>query len=61
MIEQRQLDILAHGQFVDQVEALEDEADVALARVGKLAFTEARDLVTVEHVRSARSGYRACP
>ena len=36
VVEQRKLDILADGQLVDQIEALEDEADVALAGVGEL-------------------------
>ena len=31
-IEQRHLDILLHGQIVDQVEALEDEADMVAAQ-----------------------------
>ena len=44
VIEQRELDILAHRKLVDQVEALEDEADVALARVGELRFARGRRL-----------------
>ncbi len=54
VVEQGQLDILAHRQLVDQVEALEDEADVGLAHVGELALREAGDLLSVEQVRTAR-------
>ncbi len=42
VIEQRQLDILRHIQFVDQIEALEDEADGALAQVRKLRLRNSR-------------------
>ena len=35
-VDKRKLDVLVHGQFVDQVEALEHEADVILAQVGPL-------------------------
>ena len=35
-IAQRQLNILIHIQFVNQVEALEHEADIALAELGAL-------------------------
>ena len=50
VIEQGKLDIFADRQFVDQVEALEDEADVALAGVRKLGLGEAGDLLAVEYV-----------
>jgi hypothetical protein len=35
-IGQRQLDVLEHGQVADQVEGLEDEADLAVADAGAL-------------------------
>jgi hypothetical protein len=54
VVEERELDIFLHRKLVDQVEALEDEADVALARLGELGFGEAGHLVAVEHVRSSR-------
>src|SRR3546814_17974127 len=38
VIEQRQLDILAHRQFIDQVEALEDEAYRGIADHGGAAL-----------------------
>src|ERR1700740_2788157 len=53
VVEERELDILAHRELVDQVGALENEANVGLARVGELRLAEARDLVTVEDVRTA--------
>ncbi len=52
VIKQRQLDILAHRQLVDQVEALEDEADVALAEVGELGLVQFGDFGAVEQIRS---------
>src|SRR5690242_18702040 len=53
VIEQSEFDILADRELVDQIEALEDEADVVLARLGKRDFGEARDLLAVEHVGPA--------
>ena len=35
VVEQRKLDILADGELVDEIEGLEDEADVPLAEVGE--------------------------
>src|SRR3546814_7554632 len=54
VIEQRQLDILAHRQFIDQVEALEDEADRGLADLGEAALGQPRDLFAVKNIRAAR-------
>jgi hypothetical protein len=39
--------------IIDQVEALEDEADVALARVGQRGFAEGRHFLAVEQIGSA--------
>jgi hypothetical protein len=36
VVEQSELDILADGELVDQIEALEDEADILLADLGEL-------------------------
>ena len=47
-IDERQLHILVHGELVDQVEALEDKADVVLAQVGPLALVEAGHFNAVE-------------
>ena len=60
VVEQGELDILAHAKLVDEIEALEDEADVALAEVGELGLGQAGDLGAVEDVGAARSGCRAC-
>ena len=54
MIEQRQLDILQHSQLVDQVEALEDEADGVLAQLGQPGFGIAGDILAVEPVFAGR-------
>src|SRR3546814_17547649 len=54
VIEQRQPDILAHRQFIDQVEALEDEADRGLADLGEAALGQPRDLFAVKTIRAAR-------
>jgi hypothetical protein len=37
-IQQRQLDVFENGQLVDEVETLEDEADVSLAQMGPFFF-----------------------
>src|SRR5437762_12089888 len=54
VIEKRELDILADSQLVDQIEALENEADIGLARFGELRLAQPRDLLTVEDVAPAR-------
>ena len=53
MIEKRELDILPYRQLVDQIEALEDEADVAFARLGELGFVQGSDFLTVEKIGAA--------
>jgi hypothetical protein len=50
VVQQGKLDILANRQFVDQVEALEDEADVALAGFRQLGFGQAGNFVRVEDI-----------
>ncbi len=47
---ERQLDVLVHREVADQVEALEDEADLAIADAGPLGEVEVLDRVIVEHV-----------
>jgi len=49
-IEQRQLHILKHRQLVDEVEALEDEADIRFAELGPPALGVAGNLLTQEEV-----------
>ena len=44
-VPQRKLDVLIDIQFIDQVEALEHESDVALTELGALLFLELADLV----------------
>jgi len=53
---QRKLDVFKHGQVADQVEALEDEPDLAIPRPGSGRGVEVRDLTAVERVRSFRWG-----
>lgn len=43
-VPQRKLDVLIDIQFIDQVEALEHESDVALTELGALLFLELADL-----------------
>src|SRR5690606_19411203 len=54
LVEQRQLDVLVDVELVEQVEALEDEADVAFAQLGEAVLREARDLAIGEPVAPAR-------
>ena len=49
-IPKRQLNVLIHIEFVDQVEALEHEADVAFAELGTLFLLEAADLGAEEFI-----------
>ena len=51
--EQRHLDVLEGGDLRQQVEVLEDEADLAVADVGELVDVELRDLLAVEAVGAA--------
>ena len=53
VVEQRELDVLAHSQLVDQIEALEDESDVGLARFCELGLAQTRNLLPVEIVGAA--------
>src|SRR3546814_4168737 len=54
VIQQRQLDILTDRQFVDEVEALEDEAEILLATIGQLRLGKAGHFLAVEDVGAAR-------
>ena len=47
-IDKRQLHILVDGQFVYQVEILEDKADIPFTESGELAFTHLIDLLIVK-------------
>jgi len=51
---ERQLDVLIDVQLVDEVEALEYEADIALAKLGALAFFQLSHLLTEQLVGAAR-------
>ena len=53
-IGQRELDVLKHGQVADQVEALEDEPDLAVADAGAIREREVRNLGALERVAAAR-------
>ena len=50
---ERQLDVLEDRQVANQVEALEDEPDLAVARARALGRREVRDGLAVEHVGAA--------
>ena len=56
---ERQLDVLVHGEIADQVEALEDEPDLAVADARALARRELCDRLAVEHVAARRWASRA--
>src|SRR5918995_7501890 len=49
-IDQRQLDVLEHGEVADQVEALEDEPDLAVAHARALRERQVRHLLAVQQV-----------
>ena len=49
-VRQRQLDVLQRGRAGQQVEALEDEADLAVADHGELVLVEQLDVDAVEQV-----------
>src|SRR6185503_498461 len=53
LIEQWQLDVLVDVELVDQVEALEDEADVAFAQIGEPTLGIPRDFALAEEVLAA--------
>jgi hypothetical protein len=48
VVQQRQFDVLCHRQFFDEVEALEDEADVLLAQSRQPGFAGPRDLFPMQ-------------
>ena len=52
-VPQRQLNVLIHIEFVNQVETLEHKADVALAELGALLLLEATHFCTEEFIRAA--------
>ncbi len=53
-IGQRQLDVLVDGQVADEVEALEDETDLAIADPRALGEREVRDLAALERIAAVR-------
>ena len=58
-VEQRQLDILHRGGAREQIEALENETDLAVADVGQLVAIESGDVGAVEQVTAARRAVEA--
>ncbi len=58
---QRQQHVLARGQHRQQVEELEDEADVVAAQPGQLVVVELGDLDALDRDRCPRSACRARP
>ncbi len=53
-IGQRQLDVFENGEVADQVKALEDEADLAIADAGAIRKRKIRDLGSLERIAAAR-------
>src|ERR1044072_2945261 len=53
-ISQRQLDVLINREIADEVEALEDESDLAVADAGALREREVRHFGPLERVAAAR-------
>ena len=56
---QRQLDVRLRARAGEQVEALEDEADVAVAHLGALVVGERRDVAAGEPVGARRGAIEA--
>src|SRR5665213_2596658 len=52
-VEERDFDILGNIEIVDQVEALEDEADVPAAQAREFLLTQFRDLLAKERIAAA--------
>jgi hypothetical protein len=57
-VDQRDLDVLERGRARQQVEALEDEADLAVADLGEAVARERRDIRAVEDERPRRGRSR---
>src|SRR5262249_17970535 len=53
-IEERELDVLSHGKISDQVEGLEDEADLLVSYARPLASVELLHRPTLKKVRTVR-------
>jgi hypothetical protein len=53
-VRQRQLDVLVDGEIADQVERLEDEADLAVAYARPVRGGELRDVLAVQQVLPVR-------
>ena len=53
-IGQRQLDVFVNGQVADEIEALENEADFAIANAGTFRKGEVRDLAALQRVAPVR-------
>ena len=52
MIQQRQLNVLPHGELIDQVEALENKTDIVLEDFSTPGFSVARNVFAKE-IKSA--------
>ena len=50
VVDERQLDVVERGGAGEQVEGLEDEADLLVADAGELVVVELGDVVAVEPV-----------
>ena len=51
-IGERQLDVFKHVQVADEIETLEDKADLFIADAGALGVVQARHRLSVERVRA---------
>ena len=53
-IGQRQLDVFENGEVADEIEALEDETDLAIANARAFRKREVRDFAALERVAAVR-------
>ncbi len=58
-VEHGQLDVLEGGGAGEQVETLEDEADLGIADIGKFIAVEAGDIHAIEQVAAAGGAVEA--
>ena len=59
LVRERDFDVLQHGQLLNQVVGLKDEADAAGADCGQLIVTQRRDVLTTEVVLPGRRSIEA--
>src|SRR5438046_5601016 len=52
-VEQRQLDIFARGSTREEIKALENKSELAVANIGQLVAIQMRDIGVIEQILSA--------